>query len=183
MYTWRVSGIIGANIPQRPYMYYIDIFRALNKEKVRYLVVGALAMNLHGVPRMTSDLDIMIDLTPANIARFIKSINSLGLTPRVPVNLKSLADRDYMEMLHKEKNMLVLNLYNPVSPYQQLDVFIKNPVEFAPAYKNSVVYNAGGVKVPTLCVADLITMKEMAGRKQDRSDISILNRLKDTEDQ
>jgi len=34
-------------------MFYLDLFKELNEADVRYLVVGGLAMNLHGVPRMT----------------------------------------------------------------------------------------------------------------------------------
>jgi hypothetical protein len=36
-------------------MFYLDIFKALEKHRVRYLLIGGLAMNLHGVPRMTME--------------------------------------------------------------------------------------------------------------------------------
>ncbi len=40
-------------------MFYLDLFKALEKHKVRYLLVGGLAMNLHGVPRATMDVDLV----------------------------------------------------------------------------------------------------------------------------
>ncbi len=43
-------------------MFYLEVFRALEEHKVRYLLVGGLAMNLHGVPRMTMDIDLVIAL-------------------------------------------------------------------------------------------------------------------------
>jgi hypothetical protein len=36
-------------------MFYLDLFRCLQDRNVRYLLAGRLAMNLHGVPRMTMD--------------------------------------------------------------------------------------------------------------------------------
>ncbi len=40
-------------------MFYLDLFKALEKHKVRYLLVGGLAMNLHGVPRATMDVSCL----------------------------------------------------------------------------------------------------------------------------
>jgi hypothetical protein len=36
------------------------IFEEFKKQKIDYLILGGLAVNLHGVPRMTYDIDIMI---------------------------------------------------------------------------------------------------------------------------
>ena len=43
------------------------IFKELNKLKIDYLVIGGLAVNFHGVPRMTYDIDLMLLLRPENI--------------------------------------------------------------------------------------------------------------------
>jgi hypothetical protein len=39
----------------------LDVFRAFPREGVRYKVVGAVAMNLMGLPRATDDLDIFVE--------------------------------------------------------------------------------------------------------------------------
>ena len=161
-------------------MYYQDIFNALSINKVRYLVVGAVAMNLHGVPRMTADLDIMLDLSPANLKKFIKALSDLGYRPRVPVSLNDMADPAIRERWATEKNMTVLSLYKPEVPYQELDVFIANPVDFGDAYKRKIDCRINGLKIPVASVEDLILMKEAAGRKQDKSDIGALKKLKKT---
>ncbi|MGH8307715.1 MAG: DUF6036 family nucleotidyltransferase, partial [Gammaproteobacteria bacterium] len=41
-----------------------EIFAALDKTQVRYVVVGGLAVILHGHIRLTQDLDLLIDLDP-----------------------------------------------------------------------------------------------------------------------
>lgn len=34
-------------------MFYLELFQKLEAEKIRYMLVGGLAMNLHGIPRAT----------------------------------------------------------------------------------------------------------------------------------
>ncbi len=41
-------------------MYYFDELGEFYKKKVDYLVVGGLAVNLYGIPRVTQDIDILI---------------------------------------------------------------------------------------------------------------------------
>lgn len=39
------------------------VFSSLQKHKVKYVVIGGIASVLHGVPRATFDLDILIEAT------------------------------------------------------------------------------------------------------------------------
>lgn len=48
---------------------YEEFIAALNRRGVRYLVVGAHAVALHALPRATRDLDIWLDISPANARR------------------------------------------------------------------------------------------------------------------
>lgn len=41
---------------------YLGILKALEAAEVRYLIVGGVAVNLHGYTRFTKDLDLLIDL-------------------------------------------------------------------------------------------------------------------------
>jgi hypothetical protein len=50
-------------------MFYEDIFREFNKQKINYLVIGRLAVNLHGIPRMTQDLDLFAATELISVAR------------------------------------------------------------------------------------------------------------------
>ena len=52
-------------------MFYEDVFRALNKGKVRYAVAGGVAVVLHGYIRFTADLDLIIHLEEKNIDKFL----------------------------------------------------------------------------------------------------------------
>ena len=47
-------------------IFYEDLLRALQASNVRYVVVGGTAVILHGVPRTTADLDVVVDLAAEN---------------------------------------------------------------------------------------------------------------------
>ena len=47
-------------------MDYLEIFKNFNSRSIHYIVVGGLAVNFLGVPRMTYDIDIVIDLDKKN---------------------------------------------------------------------------------------------------------------------
>jgi len=59
-------------------MFYLELFRALDREKVRYLVVGGVAVNLHGIGRLTVDVDVMLALDSENLGRFVAVIRPGG---------------------------------------------------------------------------------------------------------
>ena len=53
------------------------VCRLLNRARVRYLVAGAVAGNLHGVVRATKDVDLLIPRDPANAARLLQALSAL----------------------------------------------------------------------------------------------------------
>ena len=64
------------------------VFSALNKAKVRYLVVGGIAVNLYGIERATADIDLVVDLEGNNLNRFIAVMKELNFKPKIPVRLE-----------------------------------------------------------------------------------------------
>ena len=55
----------------------LDVFRAFERENVRYKVIGPVALNLLGLPRATQDLDIFIVSDEDNVARLRKALRSV----------------------------------------------------------------------------------------------------------
>ena len=49
---------------------YLSLFRELDKEKIKYIVVGGVAINFLDIPRMTYDLDLLVDLEDKNLKKF-----------------------------------------------------------------------------------------------------------------
>ena len=61
---------------------FLDLLRAFTAADVRYLVVGAYALALHGRPRATGDLDIWVDATPENARRVLQALAQFGAPTR-----------------------------------------------------------------------------------------------------
>jgi hypothetical protein len=63
-----------------------DAFRviaSLNDAAVDYVVVGGVAMNLHGLLRSTEDLDIFIRPDPENVARLRSALHAVWTDPDI----------------------------------------------------------------------------------------------------
>ncbi|OGP33634.1 MAG: hypothetical protein A2X88_05515 [Deltaproteobacteria bacterium GWC2_65_14] len=160
-------------------MFYIELFRVLREEGVRYLVTGGLAMNLHGIPRMTADVDLFVELGENNIRKFLAAMRALGFSPAVPVPPEALADPAERSRWRREKNMVVLTFKSAKRPALAIDVFIEEPMPFDSAYdrRKRVYAENGKLEIPVVGEADLISMKERSGRQQDLSDIDALRRI------
>ncbi len=57
---------------------FLDLLRAFIDGNVRYLIVGAYALGVHGRPRATGDLDVWVDPTPENAAKVIAALEQFG---------------------------------------------------------------------------------------------------------
>ncbi|MDA8099808.1 MAG: hypothetical protein M0042_09290 [Nitrospiraceae bacterium] len=158
---------------------YLGIFGELNNNSIRYIVVGGTAVNLHGVPRMTYDVDILLDLEDQNIRRFIQLLTSWGFKPKVPVKIEELADSAKRGDWIKNKSMKAFNLVNTSWAIREIDVLIDSPIDFAAADRNKKVFDIRGVQIPVIGIKDLIAMKEHTDRQQDAADIRSLKELRD----
>ena len=158
-------------------MYYLDILTAFYEQKVKYLVVGGLAVNLHGVPRLTSDLDILIALNKKNVVKMNRILSDLGYVPRVPVNPNDLGDMTIREKWIHEKNMKAFSFYHKKENSRVIDIVILSPVDYETASKHEMIKKAGPIDLHVISLNDLILMKEASGRKQDISDILLLQRM------
>ena len=108
---------------------YLGIFKSFNDKKIKYVVVGGLAVNFHGVPRMTYDVDVLLDLEDKNIAKFLSLLKSWGFKPKVPVNIMDFAVKDKREDWIKNRNMKAFNLVNPDWAVSEIDIVIDSPVD------------------------------------------------------
>lgn len=157
---------------------YGPVFRALEQAGVRYVVVGGLAVVLHGSPRMTVDLDLVVDLAPEPALRAMEVLSSLGLLPRLPVPAGAFADEGLRRQWIEKRHLQVFSLYDPVDPFREVDVFAEAPLPFEDLFGDAEVVVADGVPVRVASLQHLITMKQAAGRPQDERDVAALQRLR-----
>ncbi len=158
-------------------MFYIELFKVLEAANIDYLLVGGLAMNLHGVPRMTMDIDLIIALNAENVAKFEACMKNLDIFPNVPVKLSELVDTKKREALINDKHLIALSLISKKPALPAVDIVIFHPLNFNEAFKNRVVRDIAGTRVFLASIEDMITMKKSAGRMQDLADVKHLERF------
>lgn len=156
---------------------YEQIITALESAGVRYVIAGGFAVNLHGFLRFTKDLDVLIDLDPANASRAMAVFGECGLRPRLPVALTDFADAEKRRDWFENRHMLVFQVWHPDDPFCTVDVFVRNPIAFEELWQRCVSADLGRTTCRIASIDDLIAMKTMAGRPQDLRDIEELRRL------
>lgn len=153
------------------------IFRSLHEAGARYLVVGGVAVVLHGYPRFTADLDLVVALDPENVRAALGALRALGYRPRAPVVAEDLADPLKRKQWRGEKGMVVFSLWSPEHPLTEIDLFVEEPFPFPEAYARSVRVEFGSVPVTVACIDDVVELKRRAGRPKDHDDVRALRAL------
>ncbi|MFV0339741.1 MAG: DUF6036 family nucleotidyltransferase [Parachlamydiaceae bacterium] len=152
-------------------MFLYKVCEALEKAKVPYAIVGGYAVALHGAPRGTVDLDLVITWTLKNLENAEKVLNDLGLVSLLPINSKNLFQ--FRDEYITNKNLITWNFYNPVNPAQQVDLIVN--FDLKNAHVTHIKMHEGKVRV--LSLKDLIAMKKASGRLQDIEDVKALENL------
>lgn len=150
------------------------IFAALTKRKVRYLVVGGVAVVLHGIPRFTADIDLVLALDAANVLAALDALAELAYQPRVPVPLRDFADPSLRRAWIEDKALTVFGLWSPDHPATEIDLFIEEPFPFDEVFARATRIELGGNHVTVASIPDLIELKRRADRPRDRDDIERL---------
>lgn len=153
------------------------IGRELAADRVRYLVVGGLALHAYGGDRLTYDIDLVIQLEPDNLVRAFEALARATYRPLVPVQPSQLADSLHRERLIREKGMILLNFWSDRFRETRLDVFVAEPFDFNTEYEHALCDElAPGINLRYPRIDTLIEMKKLAGRPKDLQDVEFLER-------
>ncbi len=129
----------------------------------RWYVFGAQAVIVHGVPRLSADVDVTVALMPDDPTRFVQEMRAAGFTLRVD-------DEDFvrrtrvMPFIHDSTGM-------------PLDVVLAGSGLEDEFLDRAVTVDVGGTRAPFIARADLIVAKILAGRPKDLEDATALWRL------
>lgn len=138
------------------------VCRLLNRARVKYLVAGGVAANLHGSVRATKDVDILVPRDRRNMARLLGALSGLrwGIA----------AELDPADVATKPVTI--------IGDDPRVDILtIAWTVTFDEAWPNRVVRRIAGVRVPFLSIADLKKSKQ-TGRAADLADLEVLEGLR-----
>ncbi|MCI0652328.1 MAG: hypothetical protein L0Z55_10640 [Planctomycetes bacterium] len=139
-----------------------DLLAALIGAQVEFIVVGAHAMAIHGVPRATGDLDIWVRPSRENAGRVWRALGTFG----APIASLGITRED----LERAGVVVQIGL-----PPRRIDILTAiTGVEFDFAWRGRVLHDIESLKVPFLGRAEMIRNKSSTRRPKDLADLALL---------
>jgi len=140
----------------------VDLLAALLAADARFLIVGAHALAVHGVPRATGDLDVWIPLDLTNVDRVFSALIRFG----APMAAMGVSRDDFA----RPDMVVQIGL-----PPRRIDILTSiSGVRFDEAWPARVTHDVSGLAVPFLGRAALVRNKRATGRTKDRADLEAL---------
>jgi phage replication-related protein YjqB (UPF0714/DUF867 family) len=125
---------------------------------VKYLVIGGYAVNYHGYPRATGDIDIWMGGGSENAARMAQAVREFGFPEATPA-------------LFAEPSKVIRMGLPPI----RIEVLTSiTGVEFEACYANRVIAECEGARVNLIGLDDLKRNKKATGRLKDLADLEQL---------
>lgn len=156
---------------------FIGLFALLAAARVRFVLVGGLALVLHGLDRLTADVDLVIDLSAESARAAVQTLTAAGYRPLAPVDPMALADQSQRREWQSARNMQVFSFWDSSNACPTVDIMLSPEVPFDELWAASSLMNIGGHDVRVASIEHLIRMKAAAGRAQDLADIERLRTL------
>jgi hypothetical protein len=141
-----------------------DLLEQLVAADVRFLVVGAHALAVHGVPRATGDLDVWVRPDPENAKCVVTALGTFG----APTDALGISEHDFV------RPDVVAQFGLP--PYRVDLMTSISGVDFDVAWNARIEGNVEGVLVPVLGLEAFVQNKRASGRKKDLADLESLDR-------
>ncbi|CAM2915591.1 nucleotidyl transferase AbiEii/AbiGii toxin family protein [Rariglobus hedericola] len=157
---------------------YTEILKALTDARVDFIVGGGVACVLHGVERVTMDIDLSVHMVPDNLREFIDVMATLGLKPRVPIAPSALLEPAFIRMMIEDKHALVFSFLDPDRPVRHVDIFLKADLGYESLLPDSQWVDVDGMAVRIINRPRLLAIKLaiIPARAKDALDIEFLSR-------
>jgi hypothetical protein len=141
---------------------FLDLLAALHAAGAEFLIVGAYAMAVHGVPRATGDLDVWVHPTGDNANRVLDALRRFG----APIEAHGVTARDLET---------VGTVYQIGVPPRRIDLLTSvSGLTFEDAWPRRTEVQVGALSVSFIGKDDLVRNKRATGREKDLLDIRLL---------
>ena len=134
---------------------------SLEKRCIAYMIIGGQAVLVYGEPRLTKDIDIIIDLEPENVSDIIDVANDLGYEILVDSLETFVIKTSVLPCLEPETGIRIDFIFS-FSSYEKQ------------AFKRVKRIRMGKANVCFASVEDLVIHKIVAGRPRDIEDVTII---------
>ena len=141
-----------------------DFVELLNRNEVKYLLVGGYALSFYSRPKSTQDIDIFVEVSIDNANKILKVLNEFGLSS-LNISLNDLTTKDRAIQIGV--------------PPIRIDIMTSiEGIDFGDAYKNREVSEYGDIEnVSFISINDLIKNKN-SGCKKDLNDLEWLSKYR-----
>ena len=144
------------------YSDYEDLFKILNAYRIKYLLVGAYAVMYYARPRFTKDIDVWIIPRLNDVHKIYDALKTFGAP------LKGFKPESF-----EDEGMILQIGIAPV----RIDILLELPgITFQEAWHNKKKIKYGKTSIYVLGQKDLIKVKTVAGRPQDKIDLESLEK-------
>ena len=128
--------------------------------KVEFLLVGGYALAVHGAPRFTEDIDLMVLVSPANADKLWQVLEDFGFGD-VGIHREDFLEADQVIQLGRAPNRI--DLLTGISG-----------VTWQEAWESRIATFFDDLEIPVIGKAHLIRNKQATGRPQDHADVARL---------
>lgn len=136
---------------------YCDVFDRLERDRVRYVVVGGVAVVLRGHVRPVADLDLAVDPAPGETLRALRALGGLGFVSTIPLPLGVAT---------------VLRMFDRSA--REVNVFVRGHVPFGELWPGSGRVSVAGGVARVASLEHLLRAKRINGRAHDLLDVEAL---------
>lgn len=126
---------------------FLSVLKIFQDSGVRYVLVGGLAVLLHGIDRLTADTDLVVDLTPDQASLAVEILLAAGFKAGTPVDARLFADPAVRELWRTESGMLVFSFWDPENRRPTVDLCAEYLMDFELLYSDAVALPWAGVSV------------------------------------
>ena len=141
------------------------ILQGINQNALDYILVGAAAMAVYGIPRSTLDIDIYIAASKGALKKLFKFATDLGLQTR---------QKDILTIKVSPKLLAGQWICFSYRGQDVLDVFLAPEDEFKALKRSSELKQDRTLSLRVAALKDIVKMKKASGRPIDLADIKLI---------
>lgn len=145
-----------------------DLSRVLRERRIPWYLFGAQAVALYGLPRMTGDVDVTVEIAPAQSKALVAGLEGAGFELRV---------KDVDDFVARTRVLPFVHLPTGLP----LDVVLAGSGLEEEFLRRAREIDAGGIRVPVISPEDLVVAKILAGRPKDIADVQGILRAREKE--